>query len=412
MKPIIDLSKYQNPSEIRYDELANNISGAILRCSYGSKYDSPFGKEDCFERHYNELAHRGVPLGVYYFLTEYQPVANQVRTFKEEVEKFRNHKYTMRIYNPENGKYELIDAKGFPLGLWLDVELEEGAPDLKKQTVHAFMQQGEAELGEEFGIYTGKWAWNPIMGGAYYTNRRLWVAYYGYEYNLKYNMPYGWNRQFLWQYIGDKGRIPGYSDGVDLNKFNGTEHQYYEFLTGEPPEETPPLTKLYRPCPEWAYITQNFGENPGWYPTSKGHNGIDFGFNGTTGHPIYAAADGVVEVSRNDTNGYGRHIRIRHSHGVTIYGHLSRRDVAVGDEVKAKQIIGLSGGDPNDPYAGFSTGPHLHFEYRWDIPAPQVPGGYVYNAVDPLPLLVNHDDSEPIGDEKMLYRLCYECYSW
>lgn len=174
-----------------------------------------------------------------------------------------------------------------------------------------------------------------------------------------------------------------------------------------PPEDddgeiivNPPLTELYYPCEEKWRITQYFGERPNVYYNSRGHNGVDFGT--LVGSPIYCAADGVVEVAREDTNGYGRHLRIRHSHGMTIYGHLSKMLVGVGDVVKAKQIIGLSGGNVDDPYSGMSTGPHLHFEYRLDITAPQVPGGYTYNAIDPLPLLISHEDEEPIFMAKCL----------
>ena len=68
--------------------------------------------------------------------------------------------------------------------------------------------------------------------------------------------------------------------------------------------------------------------------------------------------------AKEERTGYGRHIHIQHSHGVTIYGHLSAMLVRVGDVVKAKTVIGKSGGDPSDPFSGNSTGPHLHFEYR------------------------------------------------
>lgn len=403
MKPIIDISKHQNPANIDYDKLGDEVSGVIIRCSYGSKFDSPFGKEPFFETHYNEFTKRGIPVGVYYFLTEYQPVENQVKTFIEEINQFKNRQYTVdleRVLGPTYVGQTCVTKDGFPLGYYLDVEVEAGATKLTKQTVHAFMQQGEAQLGMPLGIYTSKHMWQQVMNGAYYTTRRLWLAWYGGESYIPDYTPEGWISHFLWQYTSE-GRLNGYAGNLDVNKFNGSVEDYYRVLIGEedytPPESTGPLTQLYRPCDRWAYITQTFGANPGWYPVSKGHNGIDFGFNYTTGHPIYAAADGIVEVSRDDKTGYGRHIRIRHSHGVTIYGHLSKRNVGVGDIVKAKHVIGLSGGDTSDPYAGFSTGPHLHFEYRWDIPAPQVPGGFVYNAVDPLPLIIEHDeDSEPV----------------
>jgi len=414
MKPIVDVSKYQSPDNIDYDAMADEVSGVIIRCSYGSVYDSPYGKEPYFEIHYNEFTNRGIPVGVYFFLTEYQPVVNQVRTFIEKINQFKARQYPInleRIFGPAYAGQTVMSLNGFPLGYWLDVEVESNAPKLKKQTVHDFIQQAEAQLGTSLGIYTSKIMWNDIMNGAYYTNKWLWFAFYGNRSDIPKWIPTGWTRYFIWQYLGDKGRIPGYSGGIDLNEFNGNAIEYMRWLLEgdeyDPPVPAPPLTALYRPCDKWAYITQNFGENPSWYPISRGHNGLDFGFNYTVGHPIYAAADGTVEVSRDDTTGYGRHIRIRHSHGITIYGHLSRRDVFVGNIVKAKQLIGLSGGATDDPYAGFSTGPHLHFEYRWDIPAPQVPGGYVYNAVDPLPLIIEHDEE----GEEMLYQVKVIAYA-
>lgn len=412
MKPIVDISKYQDPAAINYDLFADSVSGVIIRCSYGSKYDSPYGKEPHFKTHYNEFTKRGIPVGVYFFLTEYQPVVNQVRTFIEDVNQFRARQYSInleKVFGPAYAGQTIMSKDGFPLGYWLDVEVERDVPKLRKQTVHDFMQQAEAQLKKSLGIYTSKYMWQQIMGGVYYSNRHLWAAYYGKEANLINSLPQGWLDCLIWQYGGSSGYLPGYSGALDMDKFMGSEMDYMHLLLEgdeyESPAPNPPLTKLYRPCEKWAYITQKFGVNPAWYPTSRGHNGLDFGFNYTIGHPVYAAADGIVEVSREETSGYGRHIRIRHSHGVTIYGHLSRRDVQVGETVKGRQMIGLSGGSTDDPYSGFSTGPHLHFEYRWDIPAPQVPGGFVYNAVDPLPLIIEHEQ----GEDKVLYQVKVVC---
>lgn len=369
MKPIVDLSHHQKPKDINYDLLADSVSGVMIRAAYGSRND------DHVETHYKEFKKRNVPIGFYHYVTQFMSVQSQVDKLAS-----------------------VLKGKEYPMGLWADIEREAGADPLLKQQVHDYIQRTEAQVEYITGIYTSKYYWGLIMNGAYYTNKKLWVAAYGYA---KPPLPTGWNDYWLWQYTSS-GKLPGYSGSLDISNFRYDEETYHKWVTGvslpEEPEPSPPLTKLYRPCDKWAYITQLFGVNQSIYPTSKGHNGIDFGFSYQTGHPIYAAADGVVEVSREETSGYGRHIRIRHSHGVTIYGHLSKRLVEVGDKVVAKQVIGLNGGNPSDPYAGFSTGPHLHFEYRWDIPAPQVPGGYVYNAVDPLPLIIEHEEDNEEGD--------------
>src|SRR4030042_585854 len=148
------------------------------------------------------------------------------------------------------------------------------------------------------------------------------------------------------------------------------------------------VLRLLWPVPSNTRISQIFGVNPLVYPTSKGHNGVAFACLIDT--KVRAMRGGVIIVARNDGKiGYGRHIRIQHENGVSIYGHLHVLMGAEGDPVVAGQQIGLSGGAVSDPGSGFSTGPHLHAEYRInDTPNP-VPGGWVYNAVDILPLLVN-----------------------
>lgn len=119
--------------------------------------------------------------------------------------------------------------------------------------------------------------------------------------------------------------------------------------------------------------------------------------------------EGVVIVSSefsqagitNGKIGYGRHVRIQHTEGVSIYGHLSKRMVKVGDRVVAGQQIGISGGSTSDPNSGFSTGAHLHAEYRVDGLSNPVPGGYEYNAFDFLPILVSKPLPEGITKWKV-----------
>lgn len=85
------------------------------------------------------------------------------------------------------------------------------------------------------------------------------------------------------------------------------------------------------------------------------HKGIDIA--NSTGTPIYAAADGVVEKAGWNSGGYGNLVDIRHADGtMTRYGHNSKLLVQPGQQVQQGQTIALMGS------TGFSTGPHTHFE--------------------------------------------------
>lgn len=91
------------------------------------------------------------------------------------------------------------------------------------------------------------------------------------------------------------------------------------------------------------------------YKIKKMHHGMDF--VAPVGTPIYATADGVVQVSSPSFHGYGKYIKIDHGYGYkTIYAHLNSLNVKRGQQVKRGEIIGTLGN------TGISTGPHLHYE--------------------------------------------------
>jgi murein DD-endopeptidase MepM/ murein hydrolase activator NlpD len=115
-----------------------------------------------------------------------------------------------------------------------------------------------------------------------------------------------------------------------------------------------------------APITQIFNNyNPTSYGGDGRHKGIDYGI--MAGNPVYSCMDGEVIATILSQSGYGRHIKIKHADGcISIYGHLTKTLVSVGQIVKAGQEIGKSGGDKYDGIDGdgFSTGAHLHWEIR------------------------------------------------
>ncbi|QCR21846.1 M23 family metallopeptidase [Pontibacter sp. SGAir0037] len=100
-------------------------------------------------------------------------------------------------------------------------------------------------------------------------------------------------------------------------------------------------------------ITSHFGGRWG-----RWHYGTDIDLN--TGDSVYAAFDGVVRINKWDGGGYGNYIVVRHYNGLeTLYGHMSKALAQPGQFVKAGEMIGLGGS------TGRSTGPHLHYEVRY-----------------------------------------------
>ncbi|MHA3916379.1 DUF5930 domain-containing protein [Halovulum sp. GXIMD14793] len=88
----------------------------------------------------------------------------------------------------------------------------------------------------------------------------------------------------------------------------------------------------------------------------RSHNGIDLAAG--RGTPIYSTADGVV-VFASRQRGYGNQIKIRHQFGFeTVYAHLNKIHVKVGDRIARGDHIGDMGN------TGRSTGVHLHYEVR------------------------------------------------
>ena len=108
-----------------------------------------------------------------------------------------------------------------------------------------------------------------------------------------------------------------------------------------------------------AERTSNFGFRRDPYRRrGRMHSGVDFA--APRGTAIYSTAEGVVSFSGRQS-GYGIVVKIRHAFGFeTVYAHLSKSRVKVGQRVKRGQRIGDMGS------TGRSTGSHLHYEVRID----------------------------------------------
>jgi len=129
-----------------------------------------------------------------------------------------------------------------------------------------------------------------------------------------------------------------------------TKGAYYSF-------DGQSLRRAYLMSPlEVSRITSGFGmRHLNGY--SRMHEGVDFG--APIGTAVRAVGDGVVKFAGTQ-KGYGNVIYIVHRNqkDTTVYGHLSRIGVKVGERVTQGETIGAVGA------TGVATGPHLHFEFR------------------------------------------------
>ncbi len=93
------------------------------------------------------------------------------------------------------------------------------------------------------------------------------------------------------------------------------------------------------------------------------HRGVDLGLCHGENRTIVAAFAGKVVKVRNQgrRKGYGRYVILDHGNGLTtLYAHLERWKVKVGDELQAGDTLGIGGN------SGRSFGAHLHFEMRYN----------------------------------------------
>ncbi len=111
------------------------------------------------------------------------------------------------------------------------------------------------------------------------------------------------------------------------------------------------------------------------YKTPKFHAGMDF--TAPRGTPIYATGNGKVIKADAASRGYGNHVRIKHGYGyVTLYAHMSKMAVKVGQKVKRGDVIGYVGN------TGKSVGPHCHYEVRKND-NPINPVNFYFNDLTP-----------------------------
>ncbi len=127
----------------------------------------------------------------------------------------------------------------------------------------------------------------------------------------------------------------------------------------------------------------------------KKHEGVDFA--APVGTPIRTSGDGVIEFAGTQ-NGYGNVVVVRHwSNYSTAYAHMSRFGSGLRKGMKVSQgdLIGYVG------TTGWSTGPHLHYEFRVNN-QPRDP--LAVDVVSPQPMTAAERQRFQIVAADMLHR--------
>ncbi len=144
-------------------------------------------------------------------------------------------------------------------------------------------------------------------------------------------------------------------EGVDFEVVNLND------VKNNPPEETDlfenieffDFSDMLIPVTHEALLGSPYGVR-----SHRLHRGVDV--NVIMKEPIVAAYPGTVIMSKYNKGGYGHYVLVEHENGLqTLYGHLAKRTVKVGDYVYPGDIVGLAGN------TGRSSGAHLHFEIRY-----------------------------------------------
>lgn len=215
LKPIIDLSAWQPPSDIDYDQLSSNISGAIIRVFGGSQIGvdneatDAKGVDKAFKKHIQEFNKRNIPTAVYAYVqgASEQEMIEEARLF------YKNS-------SPLN-----------PTFYWLDVE-EKTMGDMEKG-VQAFRKELKRLGAENIGIYIGTYFMeeHSITTSGF---DAVWFPTYGSDSGYYEAAPLTMENYHLHQYTS-RGRLPGFDQDLDLNQISITQDSQttYEKLFGD-----------------------------------------------------------------------------------------------------------------------------------------------------------------------------------
>lgn len=185
----IDVSEHQG--KIDWEAAADCIDFAILRCGYGSDYDSQDDKQ--WARNVSECERLGIPYGVYL----YSYVNSEEKAASEAEHVLR-----------------LLDGHTPSLPVYYDLEDPGTVARCSAEELLRYTEIFTARLqeaGRRVGVYSSWNWWHGRLSDPGFAAWDQWMAAWGSRHSAEEGYP-------LWQYY-NKGRIPGIQGDVDLDWF-------------------------------------------------------------------------------------------------------------------------------------------------------------------------------------------------
>lgn len=221
MRPIVlDISFYQDNPDTKdiivdfYKMKSSGVSGVIFRVGQGSWEDTKFGE---YWKNSNEI---GLARGAYwYYDNRYSPKEQAIKCL------LTLEKYDVELDMPLFADFE--DRRSGSYGKWNDW--------------YNFLEELNARSNSKIklGIYSNYYYWmefkpKEISAEKYFSTYPLWIAQYPYDTHMEESLykqpsfPTTWKTWDLWQ-VSDRGdgrKFGVESSRVDVNYFNGTQHDF------------------------------------------------------------------------------------------------------------------------------------------------------------------------------------------
>lgn len=210
---ILDISGWQVPNKINYDELASDVDGVIVRVQKGTEKQNIenraqylSGEDKAYQTHIREFQKRGIPVAVYAFV-----MGDSVSEMKREATLFYQR------------------AQGFqPTFWWGDFENNTMTSGTMREGAEAFRSQLKALGAKKVGAYIANHLYQSFDLDVDKFDA-IWIPTYGANNGLYEGSNPTSTKNFDMHQFTSRGELAGYLGNLDLSRLSGRSSFDYLF---------------------------------------------------------------------------------------------------------------------------------------------------------------------------------------